>query len=45
MGGGSTLDAAQQCGRKAIGIDADPHWWTVAQRRVAQLSFFDGLAV
>ena len=40
MGRGSTLEAAYQCGRRAIGIDQDPHWWTLAQRRLSQLDLF-----
>lgn len=40
MGSGSTLEAAYQCGRRAIGIDQERHWWTLAQSRVSQLDLF-----
>jgi adenine-specific DNA-methyltransferase len=40
MGRGSTLDAARQCGRKAIGIEQDRQWWQAAVRRLSQLELF-----
>ena len=36
----STLEAAQQCGRKAIGIEQDAHWWRYGQSRLSQLGMF-----
>jgi adenine-specific DNA-methyltransferase len=39
-GSGSTLDAARQCGRAAIGIEQDAHWWQYACRRLSQLDMF-----
>ena len=39
-GSGSTLDAAQQCGRKAIGIEQDAGWYRHAVRRLSQLALF-----
>ena len=43
MGRGSTLEAAQQCGRKAIGIEQDAHWWRASQRRLSQMDLFHAL--
>lgn len=34
-GSGSTLVAAQECGRDAVGIDNDEQWSTLAKERVA----------
>lgn len=42
MGSGATLEAAQQCGRRGIGIEQDPHWWRRAGRRLRQLTLFTG---
>ena len=39
----STVEAAQQCGRKAIGIEQDAHWWRYGQSRLSQLDLFDAL--
>jgi site-specific DNA-methyltransferase (adenine-specific) len=36
----STLEAAQQCGRKSIGIEADAHWYRYGCRRVGQGTLF-----
>ena len=38
MGSGSTLDAARQCGRQAIGIEQDAQWYQQAVRRLSQLT-------
>ena len=35
MGSGSTLVAAAQCNRKAIGIEIDPHYCEIAVQRIA----------
>jgi site-specific DNA-methyltransferase (adenine-specific) len=43
MGSGSTLVAAQQTGRQAIGIEQDPHWWQRAEQRVQQGELFTAL--
>jgi adenine-specific DNA-methyltransferase len=40
MGRGSTLDAARQCGRTAIGIEQDIRWWRAARRRLSQEELF-----
>jgi adenine-specific DNA-methyltransferase len=40
MGRGSTLDAARQCGRIAIGIEQDIRWWRAACRRLSQEELF-----
>ena len=34
MGSGSTLVAAARCNRTAIGIEIDPHYCGIAQRRI-----------
>ena len=34
MGSGATCMAARKLGRACIGIDADPHWFAYAQRRL-----------
>jgi len=39
-GSGSTLVAAEQLGRKWIGIDIDAHWCEVARKRTAQRGLF-----
>ena len=36
MGSGSTLVAAARCNRTAIGIEIDPHYCGIAQRRIAE---------
>ena len=39
-GSGSTLEAARQCGRHAIGIEIDPRWHQQAMRRLSQEQLF-----
>ena len=39
-GSGSTLDAARQCGRQAIGIEQDAVWIRAIQTRLAQEELF-----
>ncbi len=36
MGSGATLRAAKDLGRRAIGVEIDPHWVEVAIERMAQ---------
>lgn len=36
MGSGTTAIAAYQTGRHFIGIESDPHWHAIAQRRIAE---------
>jgi site-specific DNA-methyltransferase (adenine-specific) len=40
-GSGSTLDAARQCGRQAIGIEQDARWWRRACQRLNQMDCFE----
>lgn len=38
-GSGAILDIARQLGRKAVGIEMDPHWCKQAAKRLAQQTF------
>jgi site-specific DNA-methyltransferase (adenine-specific) len=44
-GSGSTLDAARQCGRKAIGIEQDAGWVARITRRLQQEDLFSAAVV
>jgi adenine-specific DNA-methyltransferase len=45
FGSGSTLDAARQCGRQAIGIEQSRRWWQKAQARLSQETMFTTLPI
>jgi adenine-specific DNA-methyltransferase len=43
-GSGAVLDVARQMGRKAIGIEMDPHWCKQIAKRLSQQAFdFEGM--
>lgn len=44
-GSGAVLDVARQLGRKAVGIEMDPHWCRQIEKRLSQQAFdLEGIA-